>query len=139
MSAWMEPIAMNSGPEWFCSLLFAATAKSAVVLAVAALANFALRRGRAAARHLVWTLGVAGSLCLPALSAVLPGWWVSLEASRPGPHVSSPLPYAARAKPALGRTDEIATIAQSTEWRPQGLDAGSLPGNPLGTTVRPVT
>jgi beta-lactamase regulating signal transducer with metallopeptidase domain len=52
------------------------TAKATLVLLAAAAAAgvVALRGGSAAARHLVWTLGVCGVLALPLLSATLPGW-----------------------------------------------------------------
>jgi hypothetical protein len=51
------------------------TAKATLVLLAAAAAAgvVALRGGSAAARHLVWTLGVCGVLALPLLSATLPG------------------------------------------------------------------
>ena len=76
------------GSEWLGSLLVASSAKSAVVLAAAALAALALRRGSAAARHLVWTVAVAGSLCLPVLSA-RPAGLAGLRSRRPGPGLRS--------------------------------------------------
>ena len=82
MSGWFDPSPIPWGPEWLFSLVIASSAKSAVVLASAALAALAMRRRSAAARHLVWTVAVAGSLSLPAFSAVLPGWWVALRGGR---------------------------------------------------------
>jgi len=56
------------------TVLLDASAKSAVVLALAALAAFAMRRASAAVRHLIWTLAIAAVLCLPVLSLLLPAW-----------------------------------------------------------------
>lgn len=55
-----------------------AVAKATVLLAVAALASLALRRGSAASRHLVWTLALVGALLLPILSLALPRWQLPL-------------------------------------------------------------
>jgi len=46
--------------------------KSALVLAIACLAAFAMRRASAAARHIVWTACAAALLALPLLSISLP-------------------------------------------------------------------
>ena len=61
-----------------------AVVKSVLLLAAAALVTGAMRRGSAAARHLVWLLAVAGLFALPALSWMLPGWnilprWMSVK------------------------------------------------------------
>ncbi|MFH1844731.1 MAG: M56 family metallopeptidase [bacterium] len=50
------------------------TLKSSILLAVVGLVSFGLRHRSAATRHLLWTLGVAGVLVLPLLTAVLPDW-----------------------------------------------------------------
>ena len=55
-------------------VLFDASVKSIVVLALAAGLNLALRRSSAAFRHLMWLLAVASCLCLPVISVTLPGW-----------------------------------------------------------------
>ena len=47
--------------------------KSTLILAVAALAAFALRRASAATRHLVWVAALAGLLLLPVIGALGPG------------------------------------------------------------------
>jgi carboxyl-terminal processing protease len=83
MSGWLDPAPIFRGAEWLLSLLVEASAKSAVVLAAAALAALALRRGPAAWRHLTWTVAVTGALALPVISALLPAWRVPMAMSRP--------------------------------------------------------
>jgi hypothetical protein len=56
------------------ALLLEIATKSTLVLALAALAVIALRRGSAAARHWIWTVGAAAVVALPALSVLLPAW-----------------------------------------------------------------
>ncbi|MEX2285133.1 MAG: M56 family metallopeptidase [Gemmatimonadota bacterium] len=52
--------------------------KGAVLLSGSALAALLLRRSSAAARHLVWTVGVIGVLVLPPVAWIMPSWRVSL-------------------------------------------------------------
>ncbi|MFH1744360.1 MAG: M56 family metallopeptidase, partial [bacterium] len=52
--------------------------KGTAVLLVACVLSLALRRASAASRHLVWGVAMAGVLCLPALSMILPGWQISI-------------------------------------------------------------
>src|SRR5579864_9036216 len=56
---------------WF-AMLVSLTLKNTAVLGVACLSVFLLRRGSAAARHLVWTTAAAAILALPFFSASLP-------------------------------------------------------------------
>jgi HEAT repeat protein/beta-lactamase regulating signal transducer with metallopeptidase domain len=68
-----------------------AIAKSTLLLSAAAIVSFALRRGSAAARHMVWTLALAGVLVLPALSLALPRWQlplVKLSGDAPAPQTA---------------------------------------------------
>jgi beta-lactamase regulating signal transducer with metallopeptidase domain len=55
-----------------------AAVKSSVVLGGTFAAAVFLRRASAATRHLAWTLGLAGTLLVPALSLGLPRWEVPL-------------------------------------------------------------
>ena len=55
-------------------MLFDASVKSILVLALAAGLSLALRRSSAAFRHLIWLLAVASCLCLPVIFVTLPGW-----------------------------------------------------------------
>lgn len=61
---------------WTPALASAAlvVAKSTLLLGGAAAAARALRRGSAAARHMVWCLALGGAMALPALALVVPGW-----------------------------------------------------------------
>jgi TonB family protein len=61
MSGWYED-----------ALLFTVALKATALLSGALLVTSGLRRGSAAARHLVWTLAFAGLLMLPVLSGWLP-------------------------------------------------------------------
>src|SRR6187401_2358496 len=55
-----------------------AVVKASVILAVTALGAVALRCASAAARHLVWSLGLLSALAAPALSVALPRWELRL-------------------------------------------------------------
>ncbi|HVT79242.1 MAG TPA: M56 family metallopeptidase, partial [Phycisphaerae bacterium] len=72
-------------------LLLDCTLKAALLLAVAALADFSFRRTSAAARHFLWMLAIAASLVLPLANAFLPAWrilpaWnVQQPATHPAP------------------------------------------------------
>ena len=48
--------------------------KSFVILMAAGGVCLCWRRGAASARHLLWLLAVAGLLCLPGLSGLMPAW-----------------------------------------------------------------
>ncbi len=48
--------------------------KVTLILALAGVVAFGLRRAAASLRHLVWSLALGASLVLPALALILPGW-----------------------------------------------------------------
>jgi len=90
-----------------------AAVKSVLLLAAAALVTGAMRRGSAAARHLVWLLAVMGLFALPALSWTLPGWnilprWMSVK----------PSVAAAPERPAAGAQNHGQAIARAggSDW-----------------------
>ena len=56
--------------------LFANALKGTLLLGVAGLAAVQLRRSSAAARHLVWHIGLLGVLALPLVSLIAPSWEV---------------------------------------------------------------
>ena len=58
------------------AVLFDASIKSVIVLALAAVLSLTLKRSSAAFRHLMWSLAIVGCLCLPVISVTLPSWWL---------------------------------------------------------------
>ncbi len=106
-----------------------AIAKATLLLATAGLVSFVLRRGSAAARHLVWTLALLSALALPALSIALPRWQlpiVTLTApattvSAPATEMSMRRPPAVRARRVADQTEPAPPTAAPT------ADAGAAP------------
>jgi beta-lactamase regulating signal transducer with metallopeptidase domain len=104
------------------------TAKATLVLLTAAAASgvVALRGGSAAARHLVWTLGVCGVLALPLFSAILPGWRTPLltvptaRAATPATFTAEPIlarPAAQMSNPARSAADPALVPSRSDAAR----------------------
>lgn len=84
--------------EQWLGVWSALSVKASLALVAAALASLALRRGSAAARHLVWTLGVAAVVALPLASVALPRWDVEAwPAVAPPPVLTEPARSAQRA------------------------------------------
>jgi HEAT repeat protein/beta-lactamase regulating signal transducer with metallopeptidase domain len=74
--------------------------KATLVLALAGLVAGSLRRGAAATRHLVWTLGVVAALLLPTLRSLTPRWEMPLlPSSLRAPAVAPEPPAASTAAP----------------------------------------
>ena len=67
---------LPSSPAAGLDLLLALSLKATVVLAGAARATLAFRRASAAARHLMWSAALLGTLALPLLAIWGPGWSV---------------------------------------------------------------
>jgi beta-lactamase regulating signal transducer with metallopeptidase domain/uncharacterized GH25 family protein len=68
-------------------ILADAAIKGAILLSLAGIATWAMRRASAAQRHCVWLLAIGGTLMLPLLVALLPAWrilpqWVGMETTR---------------------------------------------------------
>ncbi len=61
---------MPAAMEFFVAMAW----KSALVVALAALAAVVFRRRSAAARHLIWSAALAGLALLPLLNRLTPGW-----------------------------------------------------------------
>jgi beta-lactamase regulating signal transducer with metallopeptidase domain len=70
------PLPASAAAPWLAPALWL-VARGTVLLALAALAALALRRGSAAARHMVWALALGAMLALPAASLLIPQWELS--------------------------------------------------------------
>src|SRR5687768_1555135 len=66
----------SAAAPWLAPALWL-VARGTLLLAAAALAALALRRGSAAARHMVWALALGTMLALPAASLLIPRWELS--------------------------------------------------------------
>ena len=64
-------------------ILVDASLKGAVLVAVAAIAAFALRKRSAASRHALWSAAVVGHLAIPVFMLLLPAWRMPLLPSLP--------------------------------------------------------
>jgi len=63
------------------AIVFDMAWKSAMVLVAAGAITLAMRRASAAARHLVWCLALCGTVVLPGMALIVPGWpWPVLPA-----------------------------------------------------------
>ena len=58
----------------YLPLVIDAVVKASIILALTSVAAWLLRRASASARHMVWTLGLASALLVPALTIALPRW-----------------------------------------------------------------
>ena len=71
----------SAGSEVVLAFLIACCAKSTLLLAAGWFVTVALRRHSAAMRHQVWAAAIFGSLALPILVLLLPGWRSSVLGS----------------------------------------------------------
>src|SRR4051812_26876098 len=72
-------------------VLFDVALKGALLVAVAAVAAYALRKRSAASRHAAWTAAVVGHLAIPALILVLPAWKLPLLPATPWMGTEAPV------------------------------------------------
>lgn len=101
------------------------TVKATVLLGAAAIAQALLyRRASAAARHLIWTLAVAGVLLLPMLSLALPRWTVVIRTAAP----ASP-----EAAPVVDRVDDEQALTSAASAIPASADF--VPVAPAATPI----
>jgi beta-lactamase regulating signal transducer with metallopeptidase domain/tetratricopeptide (TPR) repeat protein len=87
--------------------------KATVLLSITAVALIALRRASAAARQLVATLGLAGTLALPVATLFAPRWEIPL--------LPSPVPRTAPARTAAATAPESASAGLGTPESPIGV------------------
>jgi carboxyl-terminal processing protease len=129
-------------------LLLGASVKGIIVFLAAAVAALALRRGPAAARHLVWSLAVAGLAFLPLLGWALPPWSVPLFTVQreEGPAVACRHPIATPAAtaalptgPSAAAIPYLVTEAAASPQTGSGLvaDAVAEPTPPPAPAARP--
>ena len=97
---------------WTPALASAAlvVAKSTLLLGTAAVAAHALRRGSAAARHMVWGLALGAAMALPALALVVPGWKPAFLAVLRPAAAAWEVETAAAAVPSLPFTTVLAVV-----------------------------
>jgi beta-lactamase regulating signal transducer with metallopeptidase domain len=82
MISFIDTAGLSAHSANWLGLLLAAAVKGALILLIAVVLNFALRRASAASRHLVWSLALASLLALPILSFWLPSWQVAVLPGR---------------------------------------------------------
>ena len=107
-----------------------------LVLLVAAVLAFAMRRRSASERHLVWLLGVAGLGLVPAIALAFPSWNIlpPLGNTTPVPAADA---IASSPIPGLAETDQAAPLAPQFEalpisppsmsTLPQEIETGAVP------------
>lgn len=66
----------SSGSVYGFAFLLATAVRIAIILLIAGVLAFTMRRASAAMRHLVWTLALAATLALPVLTVTVPAWKV---------------------------------------------------------------
>jgi beta-lactamase regulating signal transducer with metallopeptidase domain len=117
------------GAVW---VLVDAAIKGLALLALAGIASFFMRRKSAAARHLVWTLAMAGLLGLPFVSVFVPKWQLPILPRRAAvaqqEPAAPPLPTPSRAK---------AERIEPTPVTAVPLDAPVAPATPAEPTQTP--
>ena len=112
-------------------MILALLVKATALLGVAFLAYLLVaRRASAAARHLLWTLAVAGLLVLPLFAAVVPGW-ARLEVPAPGgtavaEGVAPVARFAADSMPSVMTTEAGSITAAPSANGGEQLDAAAL-------------
>ena len=95
------------------ALLLQVAVKASVVFLATWIVTMTMRRQSAAARHLVWTLGISAALLLPVLGAATPAWDVSMPTAPPIVAVQTPADA-----PSTAAVDAPASDAASVALQP---------------------
>ena len=140
----MIPLIETLEISLWLKLLIDATMKSFVILAVAGLLGFILRRHSAAVRALIWGLAILGCLVVPLFSFTLPQWEVSVlpatpegfEAARWADNrqaATSPVPIVERPLPST----PASSIQATPPIQPKSMasESGAPQSNMLGTGI----
>ena len=99
-------VTSSAGMTW----LLACALKAGLLLAAAGLGAALLRRGTAAARHLIWTLGITAALLLPVLSLAAPALMGAPLTEAPRPVIAPP----ATSLPAASISADAPTVGAAT-------------------------
>jgi beta-lactamase regulating signal transducer with metallopeptidase domain len=130
MVSFIDTAGLSAHSATWLELLLAEASKGMLMLIVAAILNFALRRASAASRHLVWTLALASLLAMPLLSFGLPSWQVpllpgSLAKARPDAVTNS---YSPTDEVGASLPQDFQPFAAAEEQA--GTDAQGAPASP---------
>jgi beta-lactamase regulating signal transducer with metallopeptidase domain len=104
-------------------LLFDTALKGLVLIAVAAIAVYVLRKKSAAARHAAWTAAVIGHLALPVLTLLVPQWRIPLFPAPPWLETTAVIVPPTFTAPATSRGD----VAAKTDAIVQSPDQAAGP------------
>ncbi len=133
----MHPSTEAIYPAALLALVDAAL-KGLVLLALAALVTLCLRRASAAARHLTWSVAVAGLWLLPVFSFVLPQWrtpwlpdWHRSLPLPPAPSVVASTPDLAPVLAMVETTSKSSTPPESLTVTPDSSASASPVPSPL--------
>lgn len=113
MVSFIDTLELSAYSATWLELLVAAALKGMVILIIAAVLSFTLRRASAASRHLVWSLALASLLAMPILSFGLPSWQVSVlpgSLAEAQPETETNLP-----RPAMPALVTSASLPQNAE------------------------
>lgn len=136
MPSWLErdQLAANLGDALFT--LTDVSVKATLILLLALMLSFLLRKRAARVRHLLWSTALFGVLVLPALSFIVPAWhWRALPAAS-APPIVLPLPGEPGALPDPAATD-VALMTNRSDWAITAIDGAIDSGDDPVPAARP--